>query len=66
MASVLAGDGLGKIEASAAALVVLVGTAWVYHWNVQLYGLDGGSAIISFTAWAYFFSISWPFAEAKL
>ena len=55
-----------KIEASAAALVVLVGTAWVYHWNVQLSGLDGGSAIISFTAWAYFFSITWPFAEARL
>ena len=67
VARVLFGDGFGpKIEASAAALVVLVGTACVYHWKVQLNGLEGGSAIISFTAWAYFFSITWPFAEARL
>ena len=67
VASVLLGDGFGpKIELIWAALVVLDGTACVYHWKVQLNGFDGGSAIISFTAWAYFFSITCPFADARL
>ena len=66
-ASVLLGDGFGpNIALICAALVVLVGTACVYHWNVQLRGSDFGSAIISFTACAYFLSITWPFAEARL
>src|SRR5713226_6538862 len=67
VASVFCGDGLGpKICVSAAALVVLVGTACVYHWKVQLSGSFGGSAIISLTAAAYFLSITWPFGEARL
>src|ERR1700716_3286324 len=67
VASVLLTDGFGpKICVSAAALVVLVGTACVYHWNVQLSGLVGGSAIMSLTAWAYFLSITWPFGDARL
>src|SRR5436853_7901344 len=61
------GEGFGpKVEASAADLVVLVGTAWLYHWKVQLNGSDGGRAIMSFTAWAYFLSIAWPLTDARL
>src|ERR1700680_2558114 len=67
VASVLLTDGFGpKICVSAAALVVLVGTACVYHWNVQLSGLVGGSAIMSLTAWAYFLRITWTFGDARL